>query len=98
MSNGKIKIDGKKLKQAIISSGYTQKEIDKYFGFNAGLKNYISRCEIPVSIKDSLEYVFGIRYEDYAEAEQENGCMCCSENNLSVLGWSYCPICGRDLR
>lgn len=95
MSKGKLRIDGEKLKRAIADSGYTQQEIDQYFGFVAGIKNYISRGEIPISIKDSLEHRFAINFEDYAKSD--SGCRCCGENNLQLLGWSYCPICGEKL-
>jgi hypothetical protein len=95
MSKGKLKINGKRLKDIIALTGHTQKEIDEYFGFSSGIKNYIARGEIPVSIKDALEYHFAINYEDYAKSD--SGCRCCDENNLQLLGWSYCPICGRSL-
>lgn len=97
MNKGKVLISGAKLKKAILDSGYTQKQIDEYFGFVAGMKNYISRGEIPISIRDSLEHKFGIKYEDYMISSEQSGCGCCNENNLRLLGWSYCPMCGRSL-
>lgn len=97
MNKGKVLISGEKLKKAISDSGYTQKQIDEYFGFVAGIKNYISRGEIPISIRDSLEYKFGIKYEDYMLLSAQSECKCCSDNNLKLFGWSYCPICGKKL-
>ena len=95
---GKLQINGEKLRYIISNTGHTQKEINAYFGFSSGIKNYIARGEIPVSIKDSLEHHFGIMYEDYAACDEpECSCRCCNENNLQLLGWVYCPICGKKL-
>ncbi len=98
MKNGKILVDGAKLKNAIIASGYTQKEIDEYFGFAAGMKNYISRGYMPISIKDSLEHKFGIMYKDYEP--MKNYCENCADPFVEAYkkaGWYFCPWCGRKL-
>lgn len=97
MRKGKVLISGEKLKKAIADSDYTQKQIDEYFGFVAGMKNYIARGEIPISIRDSLEHKFGIKYADYMLLSVQSGCKCCDENNFKLLCWSYCPICGKKL-
>ena len=102
MSVKMIPISGEQLKKCLKEKKLKQKDVDDYLGYSKAIGNYVHRNEIPVYVKDVLEFKFDIPYENYkcikTIVKKENkDCMNIHDILLQSTTWNYCPICGTDL-